>query len=53
MRFVDNDRWGGAASRSPGNTRYLYTIEAWRDLFESWRVEVRRSTMPASTSASS
>ena len=31
---------GAAASRSTATRRYLYTIEAWRDLFESWRDEV-------------
>ncbi len=41
MAFVDNDRWGG---RFPvhRNCRYFYTIEAWRDLFESWRAEVMK-----------
>jgi starch synthase (maltosyl-transferring) len=41
MRFIDNDRWGG---RFPvhRNCRYFYTIEAWRDLFESWRAEVMK-----------
>jgi starch synthase (maltosyl-transferring) len=35
MAFFDNDRWIG---RFPlmENTDYLYTIEAWRDLFGSW-----------------
>ncbi len=41
MALVDNDRWGG---RFPlhRNCRYHYTIEAWRDLFESWRAEVMK-----------
>ena len=41
MALVDNDRWGG---RFPvhRNCRYFYTIEAWRDLFESWRAEVMK-----------
>ena len=41
MAFVDNDRWGG---RFPvhRNCRYFYTIEAWRDQFESWRAEVMK-----------
>jgi starch synthase (maltosyl-transferring) len=31
----DNDRWRGEFT--PGeNTRYVYTIEAWTDLFASW-----------------
>jgi starch synthase (maltosyl-transferring) len=32
----DNDRWVGRFLLRR-NTRYLYTIEAWRDLFASWR----------------
>ncbi len=41
MAMVENDRWAGrfAVLR---NRRYLYTIEAWRDLFESWRAEVMK-----------
>jgi starch synthase (maltosyl-transferring) len=41
MALVDNDRWSG---RFPvtRNARYLYTIEAWRDLFESWRAEIMK-----------
>ena len=36
MSFVDNDRW--AANFAPPDIgRYLYTIEAWRDAFASWR----------------
>ena len=30
------DRWCGRVTLTE-NTRYLYTIEAWRDAFESWR----------------
>ena len=41
MAFVDNDRWGGHFPLHR-NRRYLYTIEAWRDLFESWRAEVMK-----------
>jgi starch synthase (maltosyl-transferring) len=36
MRLHDNDRWVGTVPLSR-NARYLYTIEAWRDLFASWR----------------
>jgi starch synthase (maltosyl-transferring) len=36
MRFYDNDRWVGSVPLAR-NARYLYTIEAWRDLFASWR----------------
>jgi len=41
MSFVDNDRWSG---RFPveRNTRYQYTIEAWRDPFASWLSEVQK-----------
>jgi starch synthase (maltosyl-transferring) len=36
MTHYDNDRWRGEIFL-PRNERYLYTIEAWRDLFASWR----------------
>jgi starch synthase (maltosyl-transferring) len=39
MRFVDNDRWGGSI-RLDRNTRYIYTIEAFPDYFETWRDEI-------------
>ena len=39
MRFVDNDRWAGGFPLVR-NTRYVYTVEAWRDRYASWRVEV-------------
>ncbi|MEM7026191.1 MAG: alpha-1,4-glucan--maltose-1-phosphate maltosyltransferase [Pseudomonadota bacterium] len=41
MVLVDNDRWAGRFA-VPRNRRYLYTIEAWRDLFETWRSEVMK-----------
>ena len=41
MRLVDNDRWGGSFPLTR-NCRYLYTIEAWRDLFASWCAEVSK-----------
>jgi starch synthase (maltosyl-transferring) len=41
MRFVDNDRWAGSFPLTR-NTRYIYTVEAWRDLFAAWRVEVSK-----------
>src|SRR4051794_28875578 len=41
MRLVDNDRWAGRFPLTR-NTRYLYTVEAWRDLYASWRVEVTK-----------
>src|SRR6185312_15441560 len=36
MQFVDNDRWRGSFAVER-NTRYVYTIEAWRDRFATWR----------------
>ena len=36
MVFFDNDRWRGATIVEE-NTRYRYTLIAWRDLFASWR----------------
>ena len=41
MAFFDNDRWRGVV-RPELNARYLYTIIAWRDLFESWRDELSK-----------
>ena len=41
MRFFDNDRWTGSFTPSE-NKRYRYTIEAWTDLFASWRDRVLR-----------
>ena len=39
MRFVDNDRWSGSFPLDR-NTRYVFTIEGWRDPFASWRHEI-------------
>ncbi len=39
MAFVDNDRWAGSFPLTR-NSRYQYTIEAWRDVFASWCYEV-------------
>lgn len=39
MRLVDNDRWVGSFPL-PENTRYVYTIEAFKDVYGSWRQEV-------------
>ena len=36
MRHYDNDRWVGELTLER-NTRYLYTVEAWTDVFASWR----------------
>ena len=41
MRLVDNDRWAGNLPLTR-NARYRYTIEAWRDVFASWRIEVSK-----------
>ncbi|MFN4088721.1 MAG: maltotransferase domain-containing protein, partial [Alphaproteobacteria bacterium] len=41
MVHVDNDRW---RARLPltRNARYEYVVQAWRDLFASWREEVSK-----------
>jgi starch synthase (maltosyl-transferring) len=36
MRHFDNDRWTGDVVLER-NVRYAYTIEAWTDVFASWR----------------
>ena len=36
MRPLENDRWIGQVPLTR-NLRWLYTIEAWRDLFATWR----------------
>ena len=41
MAFVDNDRWAGEFT-PPKLGRYLYSIEAWRDPFASWRRDVQK-----------
>src|SRR5215831_19185469 len=38
MSFVDNDRWRGICSLNEIGT-YEYTVEAWTDIFQSWRDE--------------
>lgn len=40
MRFVDNDRWGGAFHLSE-NTTYEYYIEAFPDTYATWVAEVQ------------
>jgi starch synthase (maltosyl-transferring) len=35
MTPIDNDRWRGQFTLTE-NTRYLFTIEAWTDLYASW-----------------
>ena len=39
MDFIDNDRWMGRVPLTR-NIDYLYTIEAWRDLFGTWRADL-------------
>ncbi len=41
MAQVANDRWRGSF-RLERNTRYLYTVFAWRDPFLSWLEEIRK-----------
>ena len=41
MTHRDNDRWVGSF-RLTRNTRYLYTIEAWTDVFGSWRRDISK-----------
>ncbi len=36
MRLVDNDRWAGSLALTR-NARHRYTVEAWRDVFGTWR----------------
>jgi len=41
MSHVDNDRWSGHFDLHE-NTRYLYTIGAFSNTFESWRQEITK-----------
>jgi len=41
MRYVDNDRWAGEVLLTD-NTRYVYTIQAFPDVFASWRDEIEK-----------
>ncbi len=36
MHHVDNDRWAGSFLL-PENTRYCYTVQAFSDVFRTWR----------------
>ena len=36
MRLVDNDRWSGSFI-PPAPGRFVYAIEAWTDVFATWR----------------
>jgi starch synthase (maltosyl-transferring) len=41
MRPTENDRWVGAFTVAE-NTRYRYTIEAYTDVFGSWRADLAK-----------
>ena len=41
MRFIENDRWTGSFPLEE-NTRYVYTIESWRDPFASWQAALEK-----------
>ena len=41
MRPIDNDRWSGHVELLR-NRRHVYAIEAWRDIFGSWRDGLRK-----------
>lgn len=41
MQHADNDRWVGHVDLTQ-NTRYRYSIGAYVNLFESWRIEVTK-----------
>ncbi len=44
MLVVDNDRWRGEFIPNE-NTRYVYTVEAWTDLFASWLSDFRKKVV--------
>ncbi len=52
LRPVDNDAWVGSFPLEV-NTRYLFTIEAWTDVFGSWVEEMRRRVAGGQTDLSS
>ena len=41
MRPIDNDRWSGHVELLR-NRRHLYAVEAWRDVFGTWRDGLRK-----------
>ncbi|MFM9926853.1 alpha-1,4-glucan--maltose-1-phosphate maltosyltransferase [Variovorax sp. H27-G14] len=45
MKLLGNDVWEAAFS-PPALGRYVYTVEAWVDPFESWRSEMTRRVDP-------
>jgi starch synthase (maltosyl-transferring) len=46
MVALDNDRWRGEF-RPAENTRYVFTIEAWTDLYATWLDELTRKVKAA------
>jgi starch synthase (maltosyl-transferring) len=52
LRPLDNDRWGGSFPLER-NTRYLFTIEAWTDVFGSWVEEMGRRVAGGQTDLTS
>src|SRR5262245_27825388 len=52
LALADNDTWIGSFPLA-ANTRYLYTIEAWTDVFGSWREEMLRRTAAGQTDLAS
>jgi starch synthase (maltosyl-transferring) len=51
MAAVDNDRWRGEFIPTD-NTRYVFTIEAWTDLFASWLGDFTKKVKAAQPVAS-
>jgi starch synthase (maltosyl-transferring) len=51
MLLLDNDRWRGEFLPTD-NTRYLFTIEAWTDLFASWLADFAKKVNAARPVAS-
>src|SRR5580658_3554051 len=51
MLAVDNDRWRGEFLPTD-NTRYVFTIEAWTDLFASWLADFTKKVKAAQPVAS-
>ncbi len=51
MLAFDNDRWRGEFIPT-GNARYVYTIEAWTDLFASWLADFTKKVTAARPVAS-
>lgn len=41
MAFLDNDRWRGEFTPAD-NVRYIFTVEAWTDVFATWLADLRK-----------